>query len=291
MNFTTLGETIFRGNASVVNGQFEFGFVVPRDIKIPVGNGKISFYAKNNTVLEDQTGYDFSVKIGGLNTNAVADVTPPKIRIYMNDESFASGGTTNQSPLFLAFMEDEHGINTASGIGHDIVAYLDGDETKPYILNDFYETELNNYTKGKLKFPFRNLAIGLHTLTFKAWDVYNNIVTANLQFIVVGDETLTLTNVLNYPNPFVNHTEFWFTHNKPFEQLEVQVQVFTITGKIVWTKNQIITNQGFTSRDITWDGRDDFGDKIGKGVYVYKLTVKSNVSKKKIEKFEKLVIL
>ena len=43
MNFTTLGETIFRGNASVVNGQFEFSFVVPQDIRIPVGNGKISF--------------------------------------------------------------------------------------------------------------------------------------------------------------------------------------------------------------------------------------------------------
>ncbi|WP_395059414.1 type IX secretion system sortase PorU [Flavobacterium sp.] len=291
MNFTTLGEAIFRGNASVTNGLFEFGFVVPRDIKMPVGTGKISFYAKNNNILEDQTGYDLSLKIGGLNVNAVADVVPPKIRIYMNDESFASGGITNQSPLFLAFLEDEHGINTASGIGHDIVAYLDGDETKPYILNDFYETELNNYTKGKLKYPFRNLAIGLHTLTFKAWDVYNNIVTADLQFIVAGDETLSLTNVLNYPNPFVNYTEFWFTHNKPLEQLEVQVQVFTITGKIVWTKNQIVSNEGFTSRDITWDGRDDFGDKIGKGVYVYKLTVKSNVTNKKTEKIEKLVIL
>ncbi|EKT3956055.1 type IX secretion system sortase PorU [Flavobacterium psychrophilum] len=291
MNFTTLGETIFRGNASVTNGQFEFSFVVPRDIKIPVGNGKISFYAKNNNALEDQRGHDFSIKIGGLNTNAVADVVPPKIKIYMNDTSFVSGGITNQSPLFLAFLEDEHGINTASGIGHDIVVYLDGDEAKPYVLNDFYETELNNYTKGKLKYPFRNLAIGLHTLTFKAWDVYNNIATASLQFVVVGDEGLALTNVLNYPNPFVNHTEFWFTHNRPFEPLEVQIQVFTITGKIVWTKNQIVSNEGFTSRDITWDGRDDFGDKIGKGVYVYKLTVKSNLTNKKIEKFEKLVIL
>lgn len=291
MPFVTLGETIFRGNAAVANGKFEFGFVVPRDIKIAIGNGRASFYAKNDTVLEDQTGYDVSLKVGGVNVNAEADTTPPKVRIYMNDETFVSGGMTNQSPLFLAFLEDEHGINTASGIGHDIVAYLDGDETKPYILNDYYETELDNYKKGKLKFPFKNLAVGLHTLTFKAWDVYNNPITAEIQFIVVGDETLTLSNVLNYPNPFVNHTEFWFTHNKPYEPLEVQVQVLTITGKVVWSKNQTITNQGFTSRDITWDGRDDFGDKIGKGVYVYKLTVRSTLTNKKTEKFEKLVIL
>lgn len=291
MNFVTLGETIFRGNASVGNGLFEFGFVVPRDIKINVGNGKASFYAKHNTLLENQTGWDTTIKVGGINTNAEVDVTGPRVRIYMNDETFVSGGITDQSPLFLAFLEDEHGINTASGIGHDIIAYLDGDETKPYVLNDYYETELNDYTKGKLKYPFRNLAPGLHTLTFKAWDVYNNLITAELQFIVVGNETLTITNVLNYPNPFVNHTEFWFTHNKPSEPLEVQVQVMTVTGKIVWSKNQLITTEGFTSRNITWDGRDDFGDKIGKGVYVYKLTVKSTLTNKKTEKFEKLVIL
>lgn len=291
MNFVTLGETIFRGNASVNNGMFEFGFVVPRDIKINVGNGKASFYAKHNTLLQNQTGWDTTIKVGGINTNADVDVTGPRVRIYMNDETFVSGGITDQSPLFLAFLEDEHGINTASGIGHDIIAYLDGDETKPYVLNDYYETELNDYTQGKLKYPFRNLAPGLHTLTFKAWDVYNNLITAELQFIVVGNDTLMITNVLNYPNPFVNHTEFWFTHNKPSEPLEVQVQVMTVTGKIVWSKNQLITTEGFTSRDITWDGRDDFGDKIGKGVYVYKLTVKSTLTNKKTEKFEKLVIL
>jgi hypothetical protein len=291
IDFKALGETIFRGNASVNNGQFEFGFVVPRDIKIPVGNGKISFYAKKSGTNIDQTGYDLNIKIGGINENPVADNLSPKVRLYMNDESFVSGGITNQSPLFLAFLEDENGINTASGIGHDIIAFLDGDETKPIVLNDYYETELDNYKNGKLKFPFKDLSVGLHTITFKAWDVYNNLVTSELQFIVVGDETIEISNVLNYPNPFVNHTEFWFTHNKPFEPLEVQVQVFTITGKIVCTKNQLVTTEGFLSRSITWDGRDDYGDKIGKGVYVYKLTVKSTLTNKKTQKIEKLVIL
>jgi hypothetical protein len=209
----------------------------------------------------------------------------------MNDETFVSGGTTNESPFLLAFLEDENGINTASGIGHDIVAILDGDVNNPYILNDYYQTKLDDYTSGTLRFPLHNLSIGLHTITFKAWDVYNNPIIVEIQFIVVGDETITLTHVLNYPNPFVNYTEFWFTHNRPYEALEVQVQVMTITGKVVWTKNQIITTEGFLSKDITWDGKDDFGSKIGKGVYVYKLTVKSSLTNKKTEKYEKLVIL
>jgi hypothetical protein len=291
ISFVNLGETIFRGNASVNNGTFSIGFVVPRDIKIPLGNGRVSFYAKRNQALLDKTGYNLDIKVGGINTNAVADVTPPKVRLYMNDESFVNGGITNESPYFLAFLEDEHGINTASGIGHDIVAILDGDETKPYVLNDYYETELNDYTKGKIRYPFRNLAKGLHTITLKAWDVYNNFVTAQIQFVVADNEGVTLSNVLNYPNPFVNYTQFWFNHNKPYEPLEVQVQIITITGKIVKTINQIVTTDGFLSREISWDGKDDFGDKIGKGVYIYKLTVRSTISNNKAEKIEKLVIL
>ena len=89
----------------------------------------------------------------------------------------------------------------------------------------------------------------------------------------------------------MSYTQFWFTHNRPFEPLDVQVQVITVTGKVVWTKNQIVTTDGFLAREITWDGKDDFGDRIGKGVYIYKLTVKSTVTNSQTEKYEKLVIL
>ena len=291
MSFKTLGETIFRGNATVTNGQFEFSFVVPRDIRIAVDYGKISFYSKKNQLLENQSGYSSVIKIGGINENAPQDNISPKVKLYMNDETFVSGGITNSSPFLLALLEDENGINTASGIGHDIVAILDGDVSNPYILNDYYQTKLDDYTNGILRFPLRDLAPGMHTISFTAWDVYNNPVTSEIQFIVVGDESLTLTHVLNYPNPFSTYTQFWFSHNRPYEPLDVQVQVMTITGKVVWTKNQIITTEGFLSREITWDGKDDFGDRIGKGVYIYKLTVKSNLTNKKAEKYEKLVIL
>lgn len=293
MNFTTLGETIFRGNASVVNGQFEFSFVVPQDIRIPVGNGKISFYAKKNSPnLDNQTGYDRTIQIGGVNVNAASDTNPPTVRLHMNDEGFVSGGITNCSPILLAFLEDENGINTASGIGHDIVAILDGDESNPYVLNEYYETENDDYTNGFVRFPFRDLSPGLHTVLFKAWDVYNNLVTAEIQFnAVCSDDGLRIEKVLNYPNPFVSYTEFWFNHNMPFEPLDVQVQILTISGKLVKTINQQVVTEGFLCRDIVWDGKDDFGDKIGKGVYVYKLKVRSTTTGKSVEKYEKLVIL
>jgi hypothetical protein len=291
MTFTTLGEILFNGQATVAGGKFEFEFVVPRDIQIPVGKGRVSLYSQRNNELIDQTGADLTLNVGGLNENAPEDNMGPQIRLFMNDESFVNGGITNDSPILIAKLEDENGINTASGIGHDITAILDGDEANPIVLNEYYQANVDDYTKGETTYRLRDLEEGLHTLTLKAWDVYNNSSTMDIQFIVAGNDKLEITRVLNYPNPFVNYTEFWFNHNRPFEPLEVQVQVFTVTGKIVWTKNQLISTDGFLSRDIVWDGKDDFGDKIGKGVYVYKITVKSTLTNQQIEKFEKLVIL
>lgn len=298
MDFTTLGEKLFIGQATVNNGHFDFEFVVPRDIGVPVGKGKVSFYAKSETPLQDQTGASFDILVGGINENAETDTTGPLVQLYMNDESFVSGGITNEAPTLLVKLEDSSGINTASGIGHDIVAIIDGDETNPFVLNDYYKAQIDDYTKGEVTYPFRDLKPGLHTLTLKAWDVYNNSGIAEIQFMVFDkDEELKIENVLNYPNPFINYTEFWFNHNSS-QPLDVSIQIFTISGKLVKTLNSQTNadgccNEGAStlSRDIIWDGRDDFGDKIGKGVYVYKLKVRSNQLNKQVEKIQKLVIL
>ena len=291
LNYKTLGEIIYRGQATVKNGLFEFEFVVPKDIAIPVGNGRISFYAKRDGVLEDQNGFNTAIKIGGINTSAPADNDPPQITAFMNDESFVSGGVTNKSPFLLLRLSDLNGINTASGIGHDITAVLDGDESNPFVLNDYYETEPDDFTRGKVKFQFKDLAPGLHTLRVKAWDVYNNSNTAEIQFVVVDEnEELKIDRVLNYPNPFVDYTEFWFSHNSS-NQLDVMVQIYTVSGKLIKTIRGNTVAGSSLSRDLKWDGRDDFGDKVGKGVYVYKLFVKSPTTNRKTMKFEKLVIL
>jgi len=291
MDFKTLGNVMFRGKASVKNGKFEFNFVVPKDIRMPVGKGRISFYSQQHGALQDNKGYNNEILVGDINKDAPEDNEGPEIQLFMNDESFVSGGMTDASPIIVAKLSDENGINTTSGIGHDIIAYIDGDETNPIVLNDYYQAEEDDYTQGKVSYKLHDLEKGPHTLTFRAWDVYNNSSTAELQFVVAEKDELKIEKVLNYPNPFHDYTEFWFNHNRPFEPLEVQVQVFTVSGRLVWSRSEVINTEGFLSRDITWNGRDDFGSAIGKGVYVYKLTVKSVLANQKVEKYEKLVIL
>jgi len=290
MPFDTQDSKLFRGKSTVENGVFSFEFIVPKDIKIAYGKGKLSFYAENGEI--DKAGYNFDVVVGGINENAPEDTVGPEIKLFMNDESFIDGGNTNASPNLIAVLFDVSGINTSiTAVDHDIVGILDGDTLNPIILNDFYQTELNDFTNGKVTYRLRDLDVGRHTLKLKAWDTYNNSSETTLNFVVVSDAILNLENVLNYPNPFVNYTEFWFNHNKPNEPLEVQIQIFTVSGKLVKTINQNVQTTGNLSRNISWNGLDDFGNKIGKGVYIYKLKVKSTASNLVSEKYEKLVIL
>jgi hypothetical protein len=280
---------VYGGKVSVINGNFSFSFVVPKDIAFEIGKGKISYYAQNGQL--DAAGFDTSVYIGGINNNAVLDGIGPQIQLFMNDEKFVRGGMTDKDPFLYAIIKDSSGVNTVgTGIGHDMSAELDGNSEKKYVLNDYYENDLDSYQAGKVRYPFKDLASGPHTLTFKVWDVFNNSSEASTDFVVSESAELALDHVLNYPNPFTTKTTFMFEHNRPFTTMDVQVQIYTVSGKLIKTLSDRITPEGYRSDKIQWDGLDDFGDKIGKGVYVYRLRVQTTDGQY-ADKFEKLVIL
>ena len=288
INFHVLGPVLFSGQTRAQNGHFRLRFRMPLDINPQYGYGRISLYGQQGQDL--RRGVDTTVVVGGINTAAPDDNQPPVIRLYMNDFNFADGGITNTSPFLLAKLYDENGINTAGGIGHDIVAVLDGKTDQTFILNDYYMADENTYQSGKIKFKLFDLQPGEHTIHLTAWDTYNNKGTAEIHFRVVENKALEITRVLNYPNPFIDYTEFWFTHNHPYENLDVQVEVFDVAGNLVWSYWKTIVNEGSTSRDIIWDGRDSFGQPIAKGTYFYKLSVRTPDGKT-VTRWEKLVKL
>lgn len=123
------------------------------------------------------------------------------------------------------------------------------------------------------------------------WDTYNNSGSKKIGFKVVKEEKFALAHLLNYPNPFTENTAFYFEHNRPNDGLDILIQIFSLSGKLVRTIEY--TSQPPTSLrvgPIYWDGKDDFGDNIGRGTYVYRIRVRTD-SGESIEKYEKLVIL
>lgn len=280
---------IYKGKVEVKNGDFTFSFIVPKDISYNFGIGKLSYYAQDGQV--DANGYSKNFYVGGSSTSLGTDNQGPTVGLFLNDKKFVPGGTTNETPQLYAEVSDSSGINTVgTGIGHDLTAILDENSSKPIVLNDYYEADLNSYQNGKVKYPFDQLAEGNHRLSLKVWDVQNNSSTVYTDFVVAASAEMALTHVLNYPNPFTSKTKFYFENNQCCQTLKVNIQVFTISGKVVKTISQTLTNEGFRSDGIDWDGKDDFGDKLAKGVYVYKLSIMGS-DNKKAEKIEKLVIL
>lgn len=285
---------IYGGQAEVVNGQFSLTFVVPKDINYSAGLGKISLYAFDATHNTDAQGYQMKL-VGGAARDFLKDTTPPVINLYMDNESFAFGGLTGQETTLLAKLSDESGINTTgAGIGHDITAVLDRDPNKLIVLNDSYETNVGDFTSGRVKNLFKELSTGPHSLSLKAWDTHNNSAEKEIEFVVARNEKLALDHVLNYPNPFAKSTTFFFDHNQAGNEpdnLDVQVQIFTVTGRLVRTLTATVSSTESHQRSITWNGRDEYDDQLARGVYVYRLSVRSPRNGTTASKFEKLVIL
>ncbi|MGB0850504.1 MAG: FlgD immunoglobulin-like domain containing protein, partial [Bacteroidia bacterium] len=292
IDFEEQNRIIYKGNVSVQNGKFSFKFVVPKDIAYNVDNGKLSYYAKD-AGLNHAGGVELSYKIGGTADSIINDDKFDELKLYLDDEDWVFGGITSPTPNLFATLSDSNGINTiGSGIGREMEAILDKgtDAEKSIVLNDFYRPDLNSYQSGKIEYPFEPLSAGRHTLSLKVWDVYNNSAEAYTEFVVSESEDITIANVLNYPNPFNKNTVFHFDHNKAGQEITVNVIISSVAGNVVKSITQTFANASSHSSDITWDGRDDYGDNLAKGVYIYTLTVAAEDGSKQ-SKTEKLYII
>lgn len=287
VGFETQTTVLYKGKATVTNGHFSFVFKMPKDINFRFDKGRLSLYA--NDVTTDASGLFTNFIVGGIGNNIGNDKEGPAIKAFLNDEKFVNGGISNANPVLIVKLSDSSGINTAgAGIGHDIIVTLDDDNRQFYVLNNFFEADLDSYQKGSIRFQLPPLEAGVHTLKIKAWDVVNNSNEIILEFTVAKDEELEIGHVLNYPNPFSTHTQFWFEHNKPGQNLDVRIQIFTMSGRLIKTIKQTINTTGNRSSELEWDGKDAYGDKVGRGVYIYQLRV--TTAKKSKQTIEKLYI-
>ena len=291
-SFNVIKNILFKGAATVTNGIFSFTFVVPKDINYAYGPGRISYYATNPDRV-DAKGSNDEFIIGGTSNNIIQDNQGPEIQIFMNDESFVYGGITNTDPVLLIKLEDENGINVAgTSIGHDLSGTLDEDNQGTFIMNDFYEATVDNFRQGSARYPISGLESGRHSIAVKAWDVLNNSSEARSEFVVIKDGDNLLEHVLNYPNPFTTNTNFQFEHDLTSTELDILITIYTISGKVIKTIEATKYATGFRIDDIHWDGTDDFGSDIGKGVYLYKIKARSDeFNLLRESEFEKLVIL
>jgi hypothetical protein len=284
--FTVPGGIIYKGENTIVDGKFSGSFYVPKDISYENDRGRVTVYFSNST--SDGAGYTENVLVGGTDSTVTPDLQGPNISIYLDSKSFRPGDLVGESPLLLIDYFDEQGINTASaGIGHRLEARIDNQPTA-IDLTDYYKGKADSYQEGSVQYQLSNLADGRHVVTTKAWDIYNNSSTAEVAFEVASTSDLRISHVLNYPNPFARSTTFTFQQNQS-SPINVEIKIYSLAGRLV----KVLRSSSVTDRfvRIGWDGRDEDGDVLANGVYLYRLIAHTVDGGKATETIGKLSVL
>jgi hypothetical protein len=286
-------DIIFKGKVNVTNGTFNSTFIIPKDISFSPDQARVVVFAKSDGATAGGSFTD--VVFNGVNNMAVNDGHGPSMDVFINDETFFNGSLINDSPTIIVELADSSGINTTgTGVGHEIIATIDTKPQQTFVLNDFYEGALNDYTRGRIEYPLEEIPEGSYALKVRAWDVHNNPSEEQVFFEVADQQDLVVDKVYNYPNPMTNRTAFTFEHNQQGNPLDVDIRIYTLSGKPVQHIKQTLPPTNTSSyASIPWNGRDRDNDRLGNGTYIYVLRVTADTSEGRTstEKIEKLVII
>ncbi len=290
MNYQVRNSVLFRGTSQVVNGNFIVEFIVPKDINYAFDKGRIVMYAKDITQMTDAGNGETRLLVGGSMPNANADITPPNVSLFLNNEGFKNGQEVNPDALLLANIFDENGINIAiNGVGHQLKAVLDNSIS--FSLNDYYKANQGDYKNGKIQYPLKNMPSGRHNLVLQVWDTYNNPSAASIDFVVAPSPAVAIQELFNYPNPVFDYTKFSFSHNKIGKDLQYEITIFDIKGSLLKTLTGQTLGTEKNNVVLEWDGMDKNGQRLGNGTYIYQLQITSPQDKTSGKASRKLVII
>ncbi|MDZ7605167.1 MAG: type IX secretion system sortase PorU [Cyclobacteriaceae bacterium] len=290
MNFALRDNLLFKGEATVAHGEFEFEFIVPKDISYDFKKGKISIYAYDSLKSRDAAGSTIEFVIGGDSEDYLTDNTPPVMQLFINDTTFTPGTITGPDIIFLAHLNDESGIGISkSEEGKDLQLSIDGGEW--INVSRYYKAAKDTYMDGWVTYPVKELSIGTHTATLGVRDVHNNYSEAEIEFVVVDGQSLTIDNLMNYPNPFSDQTILSFQHNHAGDDLAIGVYLYSSMGALVKQFNYIEENSPSRISYLVWDEADEQGSKLRSGIYILNLMVESLSDGSKNMSNHKLVII
>jgi len=287
--YKLLGPRIFKGEISVTDGQLTGQFIVPKSIRYHnKPTGRVTLFAWDDETGTEALGYTADLLLNGTEGN-LTDPDGPVIDIYFKDqENFNPGDLVPGNVTLIAEIEDENGINLTEEVGHAIEIELNDEQPKN--ITSFFAYDRDSYSGGKLNYFLDNLPAGEHVLTLKAWDNLNNPSEQTINFRVSDAKGLVLSDVVNYPNPFAGETNFTFQAQPSSDAslVDVEIKIYTVSGRLIQKLDGLYLQQpGYNY--YPWDGRDEDGDEIANGVYLYKVTLKEGDASKEV--IEKLVVL
>lgn len=289
VTYEVAGSQLYHGSTDITNGAFNVQFILPLDVTFGGTGAKISLYGIVN-------GHDAGASIDSLpvsgNIAVSTDSTGPAITIgFAEVPSFSDGSVIPPGATLQLQLSDPSGINLTTGQGHEITLEIDGNTQNPIPLSSSFSYTAGSYTEGTLVYGLSQLTPGEHRFKIKAWDNANNSAVTEVSAEVLAPGNFAIRDLLNYPNPMRETTEFSFFLTQPAR--EVALEIFTLSGRRI---NRMLFPGPLEARRytnvLTWDGRDALaGDRVATGVYIYKATAYPVSGGDAVESFGKIVLV
>lgn len=267
---------LFRCTARVDSGYWKTSVLLPVDIENNYSPGKIVLYAYSDKGLE-ANGHTDKFYVYGFDENAPEDIQGPEIkRFTLNSDAFRDGGAVSSTPLVLADLTDDSGINISSlGIGHSMSLTLDGKREYSDVANYFVPTN-GDPTSGSISYLMPQIEPGDHTLDLQVWDNAGNSSKATLRFSVGAHGNTVIYGLTTDKNPASTSVVFMLTAEQPEPGTECILEVFDLSGRKIWSHTNTISGVADSNVQVKWDLRDSSGHRIPRGIYLYRATVKNS---------------
>ncbi|MEZ3518710.1 MAG: type IX secretion system sortase PorU [Muribaculaceae bacterium] len=266
---------LYKGMAKVEEGRWHTTLLIPTDVEQIYNPAQLSCYAYSDNGREAH-GNCSDFYIFGYDDSTETDNQGPEIHFFaLNRNDFEDGGVVHSSPVVMATVSDESGINlSALGIGHQLTLIMDG---RTYFddVNEYYTPDPEDFTAGHILYPLPSLEAGEHTLRLTVWDNANNSSSADISFTVAASKRPEIYDLATDVNPARDKVNFILSTDRPMASVDCTVEVFDLNGRRVWTSSRTAATDMLASLSIPWNLCSSDGVRVPRGIYIYRATVTS----------------
>lgn len=276
-NFEDYGERVFSGSAPVVKGRFSLSVAMPAEIAQNYRPATMSLYATTQNGSHEAVGLCRDFYVYGFDETAPVDTVSPVIEsMVLNHSDFKSGDVVNTSPMLIAELRDDVGINLSnSGVGHQISAMLDGRQSIIGMSN-YFTPAADGSPSGTLNYPMGELLPGNHSLKLRVFDTSGNSAESTVDFYVQEGLAPRIYDIYSDANPASTVANFYLEHNQPDAMATVTVTVYNLLGAPIWSKTQTGRSEMFKTLPVTWNLTDASGRRVKRGIYLYSATISTD---------------
>lgn len=213
--------------------------------------------------------------INGTDNSTPGDTLAPVVEsIWLNREDFRNGATVNPTPMLVARVSDNTAISLAtSGIGNVMTIRIDGSRTLGDV-SSYYTPEASaTGCAGTIAYPLPQMPEGAHTLELKVCDTSGNATYASVNFYVSENAAPEIIRIYTDANPASTQARFYITHDRPDTPLNLDMEIYDMRGRRVWTARHTWRSGVAATPALTWNLCDTGGHRVERGIYIYRAVI------------------